>query len=244
MRCKYIYILFVALCFASSAQAAIAFDSTAGHFACAGQTSTSTNTVTLTVTFTAGNTGIVIVAFPNNTTTVTRVTDNATTSSSAYGTNPNLRKVNGTTSSVEIWYTGPGGVRAGVTSVTVLISANGRFAVCADNYSGVLGIGGTGAGGTGSSTAPSAAQTTQDANNFIVAGMGRAAGTSTWTASAGNLRTNYGGATSTSCAAIMDNTAASPGSVTNTATLGTTGVWAVATVELRTVINKTVLGVR
>lgn len=236
-------LLFAAiLCFlaASPLRAAIAYDNVAGHFACAGQTSAST-TYTLTVAFTSGNTSVVIVTFPSSTTTVVSVTDNA---SSAYGTNPNLRKVSGTTASVEIWYTAPGGVRGSVTTVTVTTSASGRFAVCGMNFSGVVGIGKPGAGATGTSTSPSASQNTVDNNNYIVAGMAHATGSNAWSGSGStNVSATYAGATSTPGAAATYNFAATPGSVTNAATI-TSAVWAVSTLEFRTVTNNTMAGVR
>ena len=168
---------------------------------------------------------------------VSSVTDKG---NSIYKTAAALRKVNSTTSSTELWYTAAGAVRSGVTSVTVNTSAVGRFGACADNYSGVASVGNPGAGATGSTTSESTAQTTIDSNNCIVAGMGHAANTGTWTVSAGSLRTSVVGTTTCSATAIMDNTAASPGSVTTTATLSTTSVWAAVSLELRTVIPKTV----
>ena len=99
-------------------------------------------------------------------------------------------------------------------------------------YSGV-GILGATATKTGSGTILSMALTTQSANGWVVAGFGEKNGSS-FLPGVGNLRDSGSFTlTTTVGAAVNDNTAASPSSVTNAVTINTTGPWAAAAVELQ-----------
>jgi hypothetical protein len=102
---------------------------------------------------------------------------------------------------------------------------------------GVVAIG-TNDTASGTSTAPSIALTTQDANNFVVSGF-TFVGNKTWTADTGNLRDNYdgGGSQGQSASAVVDNTAASATSVTTSATLSGSDSWAAIAIELRSTLG-------
>jgi len=130
------------------------------------------------------------------------------------------------------WNTAAGAVRSSFTPVTLTNSANGRFSACADNYSGAVAVGNPGARATGSSTAPSTAQTTIDSNDFIVAGFG-AASTATVEARPATCARTWRGRAATAEPPFMDNTAASPGSLTNTASLTSTLTWSASSLEKR-----------
>ena len=227
---------------AATAQAAISFDSTAGHNACKNVTTAATST-TLTVTLVAGDTAFVVVGFPNNTTTVSSITDNATGSSSVYGSQAVLRNTNSTTTGGELWATPIGGVGSGVTTLTINVSASVRFSVCAWEYSGALAYGVVATAASGSSASPSISLTTQDSNNFIVSAMVHAASTSGWTASVGNLRASIAGTSTDAGVAGMDNTVASAGSVTTTATI-TSAAWIAVAIELRSVASSAAVPVQ
>jgi hypothetical protein len=138
----------------------------------------------------------------------------------------------------ELWSTIAGGAKA-ATTILVTSKGGGSMGVAAATYTGVVAVGIVAIPTQGSSTAPSISLTTQDANNFIVAGMGsRASVTSTWAAATGNLRGSLGGGLGNSGTAIMDNTRATVGSVTCAATLSATGPWNATAIELKTVAAK------
>jgi hypothetical protein len=116
--------------------------------------------------------------------------------------------------------------------LTAGIDASSNNAQC---YTGVAAIGTTNTA-TGSSTAPSVALTTQDANNYVVT-MCAFIGNTSWAANVGNLRDNYdGGAVGQASIAAIDNTGAA-GSITTSATLGGSQAWACAAVELRSTLG-------
>ena len=136
----------------------------------------------------------------------------------------------------ECWSTGAGGVGIGVTAITITFTTTHieRAGVTAE-YSGVLAIG---LNNTNSGTASpmTVAITTQDANNYVVAGLGAGA-LETVTATSGTKRGTTQG--TTVALALVDNTAASATSVSDTATLSTGTSWAAAAVELRSVLPAT-----
>ncbi len=187
-------------------------------------------TVTVTISTTAGNDVVVVVSA--NTSgggnSVTSVTD---TGGSSYAQRASIASSGGN-EQVFIW-----SARnvAAATSVTVNIGSSTRFVACVAQYSGVQALGGT-TTNTGTSTGPTVSLTTQDANNFAVAGFG-AIGTATYSASVGNLRTSAttsgGPGSSQSGGALNENTAATASSVTNTVTLSASEQWAAAALELR-----------
>ena len=125
----------------------------------------------------------------------------------------------------------------GATTITINFASSTKNTCAVVEYSGALEVGLKNTG-SGSSTGPTVAITTEDANNFVVAGMA-IVGTETWAASVGNLRQSQPGASaSTPGGAVTDNTAVSPGAVTNTTTLSSSGAWVAHAVELRTVLQQ------
>ncbi|HWY20653.1 MAG TPA: hypothetical protein VNX26_05490 [Candidatus Acidoferrum sp.] len=121
---------------------------------------------------------------------------------------------------------------AGSCTVTVTRSATAtrRFQWVAATYSGAWKLGAMTSGGNGNSGTCSVSLTTQDNNNFVVAGFTNSAA-ETYTANTGNLRgqdNNTAGAS-----ALNDNSAVSPGSVTNTVSLSSSASCAKGAIELR-----------
>jgi hypothetical protein len=104
-------------------------------------------------------------------------------------------------------------------------------------YTGVVAIG-TNDTSSGTSTAPSIALTTQDADNFVVSGFAFL-GNKTWTADVGNLRNNYdgGGSNGQNATAVVDNTDASATSITTSATISSSDSWAAIAIELRSTLG-------
>jgi len=146
---------------------------------------------------------------------------------------------NGTVARVEVWVAHNTAFQLTSTqNVTVTLNigaSNGATAIA--GYSGVAAIGINGTN-TGSSTTPTISLTTQDSNNFVLAGFA-AQGTATFSANVGILEasavTSGGSGSSNVGGALNDNTAGSPSSVVNTVTLSATNAWAAVGVELRTV---------
>ena len=203
------------------AWAAVAFVSASNATASAISVSILINTVD-------GEDVVVVASIRTVTSTVSSVTDNPGGSTYA------LRAVlnDGTNERVEIW--SARNVVAS-TSVTIHLSATSKIVGTAARYTGVSALGVTGTN-SGSSTTPTIAVTTQDNNNFIVAGFA-SQGVATFAANVGNLRTSNqtsgaGGASNVG-GAFNDNTASTPSSVTNTVTLSASQTWAAAALELR-----------
>lgn len=125
----------------------------------------------------------------------------------------------------------------GANAVITADFTNSRLVTSATAfYSGVAALGiNTNNSGTGMSA--SVDLTTQDANNFVVAGCltGRV-GSFAVSAGTGNLRAqlNNDDAANYLNAAVNDNTAASPGSVTNAVAIDSSVDWVCGAVELRT----------
>jgi len=135
---------------------------------------------------------------------------------------------------VEVWGTPVTGSVAS-SSVTVTWTAGtGRKGVAVEEYSGVVAIGNV-ATNSGTGTNPTISLTTQDANNYVVAGL-NGDYAAPITASVGTVRLTIDAGTNLS-AVLMDNTAASPGSVTCTGTQAVSATWAAAAVELRSVMS-------
>ena len=209
---------------------AIAFVS--GAFSTATTTASATKTVAITAV--AGDT-IIILGFSVGQ-AITGVSD---TAGNVYG---KLQSAVINTVAASCWGTAVGAVKtSGSITITVTFAASVRNTVCAMQYSGALGYGHTGTN-TGTSTSPSLSITTQDNNNFVVVGL-TDEGTATWASSVGNLRENQAGPGSTTPGgAGLDNTSATPASVTNTATLSVSKAWAAIGMELRTVKPSTFVG--
>ncbi len=192
---------------------------------------------TVTRTQTAGNDVVVTVAIRTTTSTVSSVTDTGGSTYAARGPGIN----NGTVARMEIWSARSAAVS---TSVTVNLGASSKFVACVGEYSGVAALGAASTA-TGATTTPTIALTTQDANNFVVAGFA-AQGTATFSANVGALRgsTNTaGGSASTNVGgALNDNGATTASSVTNTATLSASNSWAAEALELRSTTGAVPLG--
>jgi hypothetical protein len=125
---------------------------------------------------------------------------------------------------------------AAQTSVTPLFSASTKYNVTVSEWSGVSCMGITGTNAATSAT-PTIGVTTGDANDYVVAVFADA-GSATPTISVGTLVKAGNTSTSGVAAAMTYNTAASPGTVTNTISI-TSAAYTVSAVELRTTSAKT-----
>jgi hypothetical protein len=184
------------------------------------------------------NTGLTIPIFvflPNLTTSVSSITDNAGTGNSW----SLLQTINGTSCRVELWVTGVGAATVQASpntdSITINLSASVKFCAWGGEYSGVAALG-THPTNTGSSTTPTINQVLQDANNFAISGLDWT-GIATATALSGTLLSTTGtsgGSTSTNVAfAAVQNTSATPATVTDSVTLSASSAWAAISLELR-----------
>ena len=127
------------------------------------------------------------------------------------------------------FYTASAGVTKFIASWTT--SRASVFGV--EEYSGVTGgVNGAlaGSAATGTSAAPSITVTTQDNNDFVVAGL--FSGANAITVTTGTQRQSATGA-ATIKLDIADNTAASAGAVTIAGTITTSIAWAALALELR-----------
>ena len=214
------------LALASPARAAIGASGTAA-------VCTAFNAASGTVTRTeaAGNTVVVVAAIRTTTSTVSSVTD---TGGSSYSFRASIN--NASSARVEVWST-PAGASKSSTSVTINLSASSKFVGCVFEYTGVAALGVTNTA-TSAAANPAISLTTQDNNNWCVAGFA-GQGTGTFTAGTGTLRssavTSGGAAGSNAGGAFADNTVATAGTCTNSVTNADT-VWALAALELRSVL--------
>lgn len=178
---------------------------------------------------------VVTVEIRTTTTSVSSITD---TIGNTYTVAKSVAINNGTSCRIEEWWVISTGSNT-ANAITVNISVSGRFTICAESYSGVVSIGNTNTS-TGSSTAPAITLTTQDTNNWIALGVS-AQGLPTLTATAPNVvqqtTTITGGATSSDVRGGEGDAGAfaTAGSNTVTFTLGASGAWAAAGIELRSV---------
>ncbi len=190
-------------------------------------------TVTLAST-TAGNTAVVVVVVVNGFTVNNGgVTDNATGGSSTYSFITAIN--NGGSRRVELWSTAAGGLKGNATSLTVNLSGTSQVVVEFMELSGVLLLG-TNTTTTGGTSPLSISLTTQDPNNWVVAGFGNQ-GSSIFGSSAPTIiqhqdKTGTKPTGTQTAGAITTNTSASAGLVTNTVT-NSTPLWEAAAVELR-----------
>lgn len=199
-------------------------------FVNAAHTQRTTNGTTIVVTtsaIAAGNFLIVGVGLPNNTSTVTNVTDNVANNYQFY-----KRIVNGTTDAIELWIC-PAAV-ASATSVTVTMSASQRGTAVVGQYSGHLDDNGKAATATAATSPMTISITTADNNNFVLA-VFTIKNASTLTILTGNLRDSIVGTTTNPAIALVDNTSATPAAVTCAVTLGTAAAWSGAAFELKSV---------
>lgn len=187
--------------------------------------STASSTATISNATTAiGDCVVVMVGIENTAVSVSSVTDAGGNTYMFLGAKTN------STGRVELW----GFVSAKASTGTITVHFTGgttAYEVAAWIGTGVLGFGVT-VQNSGTSTTPSVSLTTQDSNNWIMAGAVHV-GTGAFTIATGNLRKDTS-AGSANDGVIGDNTVASPGSVTNSYTI-TSSAWAIAAVELRTV---------
>ncbi len=216
------------LLWAENALGAIGFVTSACNSAITG------TQVVVTINTTAGHDVLVSISERPATATISSVTD---TGGSTYA------------SRIEVTSGGTAKLRAAVwsarnvaasTSVTVNFATSPTdMAVCVGDYSGVQQLGLT-ASATGASVTPSVSLTTQDANNFIVSGITPAAG-ATITQNSGTLRNQVGPTNGTNPVenALVDNTAASASSLTNSVTLSASHSWGAVALELRSVAPAT-----
>lgn len=166
------------------------------------------SSIAITRTTTTGNTVVITVEIHTVGTTVSTVTD---TGGSTYARRATATQGGFVTS--EIWSTGANAAVAS-TSITVTVSAAGTFIADLDEFSGVSALGIT-ATNTSASGQPNVSLTTQDANNYMVAGF-TIDGTPSTTSLTGTLRQNHvttAGANITGC--LVDNTRATIGSLTS-----------------------------
>lgn len=226
-------------CFASVAAAsnAAAFVNQGGiafKNQCSAQVTTGPTTLSCNIAIAAGDTVVVFVS-------TNHINGQTITVADSSGANPyvtyNVRTASG--SAVLTTLVSVPGVSSAASSVTVTDTPAEVLSMAVVTYTGV------GAFGTfllpstmiatGSSTAPSIAHTTQDNNNFIASGVafGPAGTPDTLAANVGNVRANAAATATLAGVAAIDNTGATPSSVTTSATLSPTSVWVVETVELR-----------
>lgn len=214
---------------------AIAFVSVAGTETAEPSNAAPVLTVSGLVT---GNTAVVLIAIAKDTTTVSSVVGN-NSGAGAYGTVPQVAISNAGTARVEIWALLSVGATPD-TSITVNYGVAAKSVIGVLQYSGVQAFGVT-ASGTGATANPTRALTTQDNNNWSVAGF-CSQGTTLPTALAGNgtlrgtpVATSGGGGTTNCSLGMVDNTVATAGSVTCGETLAAAN-WAAAALELRSVL--------
>lgn len=170
---------------------------------------------------------IVVATLDVNSGTVSSVVD------SGGSTYTKIASVTNGTLVLELWSTAVTGSKASTTITVTWSAASRNHEMAACEYSGVAAIG-TNNTASGSASPGTVSVTTQDANNFVVAGIGVLAANAQ-TAQNGNLRLSIteGGTGSKSSLGEVDNTAASASLVTDSTTF-TSATWGAAAVELRT----------
>jgi hypothetical protein len=120
----------------------------------------------------------------------------------------------------------------GSTSFTATqTGSNSRMYIIVEEYSGAAELGTTASNNAGSGTDPTIVLTTQDANNFVVAGLYKR-NSNNLTAVTGNVRHERSDGSSDAIAGF-DNTAASATAVTNTGTSAGSVAWMSVALELR-----------
>jgi hypothetical protein len=193
---------------------------------------------TLTATTTANNVVTVKVAYK----TTTRTFGDSTQPTGMSGSSTSAKfhlygySCNGSSECVAIWICFK---CAAVTTVTPKFSGTTLYVLTVDEYSGVGSIG-ISAQATGSSTAPAVTITTSDSDNWIVMGSASLGNAGIPTSNTGTLRNaNRTGSTSSNVAgASCDNTVSVAGSLKCQVTISS-GVWAAAAVELRSIAAPT-----
>jgi hypothetical protein len=181
---------------------------------------------------------VVAVAIRTNTSTVktdgTGITD---TIGNSYTAAKSLT-LNNTNCRIEVWWVTSTGANA-TNAITVTLSANSKFEVAAESYSGVLALGNTGTN-SGNSVSPALTLTMQDTNNWIAMGcVGQ--GTNAITATSPNVvrqsGVTTGGAAGTNVGGAEGDAGAFATAGSQTVTFAIAGgeFWATAGIELRSV---------
>ena len=139
-----------------------------------------------------------------------------------------------TQSTMKIWefyYTATGSP----SSFTCTWTTNATWALSAASYhdTGTGSVNNAPASNTANATStnPSVSPTSTVAGQFMTAACGNA-GSTTWSAQTGNLRTSSSASVNGS-SAIIDNTGSSGSSITESATLGSSLAWACVAIELK-----------
>jgi len=222
-------ILALGLAFCAPSHATIAFVRTASATSVA-----NANTLAITMTETAGNVALCFVTYDDGASvTPSGVSDNASTPNT--WTMIDNAQENKNTSS---WSTAVSGTLS-ATTITVTFPNTDtaeKTAICGD-YSGALSLGTHHQTTSSTNTASSCTDslTTQDSNNFVVAGCyARCGGACSMTALTGNLRGTLNNGAVNAEIGLNDNTSASAGSVTNAITIAAASNFAELSVELRT----------
>ena len=192
-------------------------------------TGSSANPTSLSIPYSSsnGNTVVAVCALGSTSSSISSITDSGSTWTFQAGVN------NGTSVRSEIWSTGAAG---SVASASFTININGGTpASCAlEEYAGVLNLGATAVAQAISGNI-SVSLTTQNANNYVVAGLGansysgyNATSGAIW--QSGGLTQNQGN--NYVEMALCDNTAATPGAVT-CSSVAASAPWAAPALELR-----------
>lgn len=193
----------------------------AQHAGCAAKSSGSVTALTCTFTPTTGNS---VVLFFDSAVAVSALgcADN----------NSNALAAGPTKTNTGINYASfTGTAIAGANAYTCTWTTSTGASITGEDYSGVLSLNTALSGNTasGSSGTASITVTTEDANDWIVFGL--VDGANTLTTTVGSERQNQ--STTGQKQVLVDNTSATPASVTGTATMTTT-TWAAIAIELRT----------
>ena len=160
-------------------------------------TTTSATTLSITVTAAAGDT-IVVAASTLAANATTSVTDNAAGGSNKYYM---MGDIAGASGRISMWISFNGKACTTITVTHVASRASGS----ASTYTGVLGAGQTKTATNAANNNTITLTNAVAAGNVMVASMGDAVGTQTWTAVTGTLRNNIaGGGTTTPGATNMD----------------------------------------
>ena len=186
----------------------------------------SNTTLTVTVTVNANDDVVLFFTISGSTAAITSVRDNNSVDYDFVGTagdNVNVAKV---------WcYTKLNAPAA--TSITIIWSPAGISNMVAAVYTGVSSFGNTGTNSSTSSTNPTVSVTTQDNDNYVAA-MFADLNNVTFTAQNGTIRLNtYMLGQGSRAVSLLDNTAASPSSVVNSATTASAINYATFAIELR-----------
>jgi len=194
-----------------------------------GNTGSLTTATSLAISYSSesGNTIVAVCALGNTSSSISSITDNG----SAWALRGYVS--NGTAVRSEIWSTPAGGSVAS-PSFTINLSAPSTASCALEEYTGVLALGNT---NTAEATSGnwSVGLTTQDANNYVVAGIGANSyygfSNPTGTIRQSGILTNNAGNNYVEMD-LFDNTAATPSSVTCGAITGP-APWAAPALELR-----------